>query len=162
MKYSFNDLWWLVSAAKEPDRVLADKVLLACGWQTNFSSAEMQCAFDDGANFMDEVCWYAPGNKPFSDKWVQGHYRPNPLASWDDAHALQLATLPEWWLSHMGEVRTPVVCRGDMHAFMGAWSVNLQHVHGGRLTSGSAYSAAPAMVAAILAVKDSIEAGRWS
>ena len=114
------------------DRELADDVLMACGWRLNFSPHEIAEVRRDGwktegecgeayvdtfASFMDHACWYAPGAKPFRDKWTHGHYRPNPLASLDAALALAEAKLS---LSWVWQVRR----EGRSHANL--WNDNLQ------------------------------------
>src|SRR5579859_699865 len=102
----------------EDQRTLADEVLFACGWQTNFDrerieevrangwKCEGECGeeyIDTFEAFMDCACWYPPGNKPFKDAWVHGHTRPNPLASIEDAIALIPADL--YWLIAKGRMR---------------------------------------------------------
>lgn len=95
--------------AKGPDRELADDVLLASGWRLNFNADEIEdvrkngwkCEAENGeeytdtfAEFMKFACWYPPGSKPFRDKWIHGHVRPDPISSLDAAMSL----VPEGWL----------------------------------------------------------------
>ena len=97
---TMDDLIAKLEAASEGSRELADEVLFACGWQTNFEPEEIdevhrngrQIEDEDGtsallsfADFMNCACWYPPGEKPFSGKWIEGHYRPDPTSSLDAA-----------------------------------------------------------------------------
>jgi hypothetical protein len=92
-----------VEAATWADRELADQVLLACGWRLNHAADEIAgwrvdpgvVEGEDGSDYpvtfadrMEWACWYKPGNRPFRDSWIDGHYRPNPLASLDAAMTL--------------------------------------------------------------------------
>lgn len=92
-----------VEAATGADRQLADEALLACGWQLNHDADDIAawridpgtCEGEDGADHpvtlddrMRWACWYPPGSRPFRDSWIDGHYRPNPLASVDAAMSL--------------------------------------------------------------------------
>lgn len=103
--------------ATGPDRDLADEVLFACGWRTNFDADEIaevrangwKCEAENGEEYLDTfeaflncACWYAPGDRPFHDKWIEGFYRPNPLASLDAARKL---VADFYWVASEGKTR---------------------------------------------------------
>ena len=90
-------------AATGADRELADEVLLACGWRLNHDADDIAAwrvdpgtvEGEDGEDYpvtledrMRWACWYKPGNRPFRDAWIDGHYRPDPLTSLDAAVTL--------------------------------------------------------------------------
>jgi len=85
----------------------------------------------------------------FSGKSVTRHMdTPRYSASIDAALTLVPADL--WWLQNLIERRSSIIFAGETHAPLGGFNCALQHVDGGRLTSGFAKTPALALCAAAL------------
>ena len=148
-----------VEAAEGADRGLADRVLLAAGWKLNHDRETIEgwfvdpgtCEGEDGENYpvtladrMAWACWYAPGDRPFRDKWIDGHYRPDPLASLDAALLLVPAGMGfhldrYWMMGRDGPAWLSEISSGGTPS-------DPRQVHG----AIDAYSAATAVTAAAL------------
>lgn len=121
-----------------PTRELADQVLLACGWSTNYSAEEMAEAMRTG-NFtyadydnneyqvpfteaMGDCCWYPPGVKR-GGEWINGHLRPDPLSSIDSA----LTLLKGLWCIHAMEFPSVTYLPANADGgFIGARQIEVQ------------------------------------
>lgn len=79
------------------------------------------------------------------------NWTPDPFTTSIDA-ALTLVP-KEWFLDGLREVRTRIIYAGEQHKPTGLCQANLQHIGGGRLTSGEGASFALALCIAALRVR---------
>jgi hypothetical protein len=91
---NLKDLIKRVEKCTGPDRRLADLVLLALGWQTNYElkplvgQTYVQCA--------NQACWRMPNGSSFESTYsfVRGYDRPDPTESLEDVLTLVRDTRP--------------------------------------------------------------------
>lgn len=137
------------SAFKEADRAMLTGLLLELE-HTVVGNAHLDATIGDltghGKDRPSHFEWDYSGR--VSVPRLVNVYRPYTV-SVDSARTL---LTEDWFIEHMGEIRTKLVYVGDRHLPLGRWQVDLQHIDGGRLTSGCGSTLPLALSAAAIRV----------